>query len=104
MKKNDRPSRKLAPPPGLEAFRVEVGGEELVVFRAPAERTSETSELSAAERDVVQGVLEGLGNVEIAKRRGTSARTVENQLGSIFRKLGVGSRAELVSRLLGAKR
>lgn len=34
----------------------------------------------------------------IARRRGTSPRTVANQIASIFRKHGVGSRAELVAR------
>ena len=36
---------------------------------------------------------------EIAARRGTAARTVQNQLSSVYRKLGVASRGELSSRL-----
>ena len=43
-------------------------------------------------------VLAGLANAAIARRRGTSARTVANQVASIFRKLGVQSRAELAAR------
>lgn len=55
--------------------------------------------LSPAEREVAQDVLAGLANVEIASKRERSARTIANQLASIFRKLGVGSRFELTARL-----
>lgn len=52
--------------------------------------------LSAAEREVARAALEGLSNGEIAAARGTSVRTVANQLQSIFRKLGVSGRTELI--------
>jgi DNA-binding CsgD family transcriptional regulator len=55
--------------------------------------------LSVAERAVVGLAVLGLSNQDIASRRGSSARTVANQLGSAYRKLGVSSRAELVARL-----
>jgi DNA-binding NarL/FixJ family response regulator len=51
--------------------------------------------LTDAEAEVVRLALAGLGNAEIARRRGTCERTVANQLASIFRKLGVASRSEL---------
>jgi DNA-binding NarL/FixJ family response regulator len=51
--------------------------------------------LSAAEEMVVGLVLSGCSNEDIAQRRGTSQRTVANQLASAYRKLGVGSRREL---------
>lgn len=54
--------------------------------------------LTPAEREVLAGVLQGKSNAEIALLRGTSLRTVANQIASIFRKLGVGSRAELIAR------
>jgi DNA-binding CsgD family transcriptional regulator len=53
--------------------------------------------MSAAEREIVELVLGGLSNEAIGARRGTSARTVANQLQSIYRKFGVASRLELVS-------
>ena len=53
--------------------------------------------LSPAERAVVEAVLRGQSNREIAERRGTSVRTVANQMASIFRKLQVGSRGELAA-------
>jgi DNA-binding CsgD family transcriptional regulator len=58
--------------------------------------------LTGAEREVAALVFDGLSNLEIAGSRDTSPRTVANQLSSIYRKLGVSSRRELV-RLL-AKR
>lgn len=47
-------------------------------------------------------MLDDLSDVEIAARRGTAARTVQNQLSSVYRKLGVASRGEL--RLAAARR
>jgi DNA-binding CsgD family transcriptional regulator len=55
--------------------------------------------LSTAEREVVRAVLAGRSNLEIADMRGTSAKTVGNQLHAIYRKLGVGSRSELAAML-----
>lgn len=52
--------------------------------------------LSSAEREVARLVYEGYANREIAARRHTSARTVANQLASIYRKMGINSRQELV--------
>ncbi|RYZ65594.1 MAG: LuxR family transcriptional regulator [Proteobacteria bacterium] len=51
--------------------------------------------LTAAEREVVSEVVAGASNAQIATARGTSSRTVANQLQRIFAKLGVHSRAEL---------
>jgi DNA-binding CsgD family transcriptional regulator len=56
--------------------------------------------LSASESDVVRLVLGGRSNETVARLRGTSARTVANLLARAFRKLGVGSRAELAAAML----
>jgi DNA-binding CsgD family transcriptional regulator len=53
--------------------------------------------LTAAELHVARCAAEGLSNRAIALRRGSSARTVANQMASILRKLAVGSRAALAS-------
>ena len=45
-----------------------------------------------------------LSNTEIARTRGTSARTVANQVASLFRKLGIRSRAEAVAALATLQR
>jgi DNA-binding CsgD family transcriptional regulator len=58
--------------------------------------------LSRAEREVATLAYEGLSNAEIATRRGTSERTVANQLASVYRKLHVSSRDELVRELARA--
>ena len=90
-----RPRAALHPPPGTEAHLVEVGGEELLVLRVPLKRVALHESLSDAERDVAALALAGLSNSEIGRRRGTSGRTVANQMATIFRKLGVSSRTEL---------
>lgn len=60
--------------------------------------------LTQAESDVVALLSMGFKNGEIAARRGTSVRTVENQLSVIFKKLGVKSRNELVEFAAGLPR
>lgn len=52
--------------------------------------------ISRRERDVVQSVVEGLSNREIAQRLELSEHTVKNYIFRIFDKLGVSSRVELV--------
>jgi DNA-binding CsgD family transcriptional regulator len=58
--------------------------------------------LTDAEVEVARLVMRGASTADIARGRGVSTRTIANQLASIYRKLGVGSRAELVFSL-GAK-
>ncbi|NUO49330.1 MAG: helix-turn-helix transcriptional regulator [Polyangiaceae bacterium] len=62
-------------------------------------RSESVLPLTEAESEVAQLVRDGLSNVEIGRHRGTAERTVANQLASIFDKLGVGSRSELVLAL-----
>lgn len=52
--------------------------------------------LTDAEAEIAARVVRGASTPEIACERGVSVRTVANQLGSIYRKLGVCSRAELL--------
>jgi DNA-binding CsgD family transcriptional regulator len=59
---------------------------------------------SRAEREVAMLVAIGCSNAAIARHRGTSIRTVENQIYGIFRKLGIGSRSELAAYLGGLPR
>lgn len=54
-------------------------------------------ELTTAESDIVRAIFDGRSNAAIATARGAAVRTVANQVASIFRKLGVQSRAELVA-------
>lgn len=55
--------------------------------------------LSIAEREIARGVCEGLGNDEIAQRLRKSVKTVKGQLTSIYKKLGVSGRGQLLVRL-----
>ena len=88
---------KLTPPRGLAAYRFDLDGEEIVLFAWASETTDAV--LSAAEEDVLRLLAAGLGNQAIAEARGTSVRTVANQVAALLRKLGAGSRFELISRL-----
>jgi DNA-binding NarL/FixJ family response regulator len=65
---------------------------------ARAEASRFDAVLTRAERSVVALALEGKTNAEIARTRGRSERTIANQLACAFRKLGIGSRAELAAR------
>ena len=59
--------------------------------------------LTAAERAVVELAARGLSNSEIARTRGRSARSVANQLATIYRELGISGRRELSAKLRSAR-
>ncbi len=86
-------------PPGLRTSELAIGDERFVVLSYPVEKGAAGAELTEAETAVALLALRGLSNAEIAHVRGSTARTVANQLASIYRKLGVGSRVELAARL-----
>jgi DNA-binding CsgD family transcriptional regulator len=56
--------------------------------------------LSAAERSVLLQLLDGKSYLEIAGARHTSTRTVANQVGTAFRKLGVSGHGQTLDRLM----
>ena len=64
-------------------------------------RPNVVSRLTPAERDVSLHVIEGWSNAQISRARSTSVRTTANQIASLFRKLNVRGRLELILRLLG---
>lgn len=51
--------------------------------------------LTPTERRTAEMAASGLGNVEIARRRSVSRKTVESQLSSVYRKLGIDDRSQL---------
>ena len=91
-------------PAGLAAAWFEHAGEDLVVFRLPVLDVGSAARLSPSERAVIEDVLSGCTNAEIARARGRSPRTVANQIASAYRKLRVGSRSELAAWAVQAAR
>jgi DNA-binding NarL/FixJ family response regulator len=71
----------------------------LISFPLPQPKWPVT--LTRAERAIAVLLLEGYSNARIAKHRGTSERTVVNQVASIFKKARVASRTEFAARVFG---
>jgi DNA-binding NarL/FixJ family response regulator len=84
-----------------EGAEVELLSDELALLSFPLAEAEIPDALSPTEQEVALQVYAGASNEEIARARGVSAKTVGNQLESIYRKLGVSSRIELVLRLRG---
>jgi len=78
----------------VDTLEIDSVGRRVMIVRIGDERL-DPSPLSAAEKQVASLVSAGLSNADIARKRGTSVRTVEKQLSSIYEKLGVLSRHEL---------
>ena len=76
-----------------------LGSSDLLAFESAAPRAC-GARLTAAERAVLSGVIQGHSNQTIAKLRGTSLRTVANQVAALLTKLRAGSRAELSAKSL----
>ena len=74
------------------------GERHLVIgFRLP--RPAFLMDLTPTELQVMDAWVAGASMRAIAEARGVAERTVANQLASIYRKCGVGSRDELQARL-----
>lgn len=84
--------------PSVEVRRHEVGALELAAVGVGTTRGL-LEALSGAEHAIAQCVLRGMSDKEIARERGTSPRTVANQLRRIYERFGVRSRAELAAAL-----
>ncbi len=98
MRRGRRPS--IEAPRSLSAWRFDVGDDAFVLleWRTSSDaRPPKFGSLSPAEAAVVILAAAGLSNEAIARRRRSATRTVANQMGSAFRKLGIHSRAELIA-------
>jgi DNA-binding CsgD family transcriptional regulator len=87
---------------GMQTLGVSSQAELIAALGGPTEPSAMPECLTPAEREVVALLLRGRSNRDIALCRGTSVRTVANQLQSVYARLGVGSRRELVAALIGA--
>ncbi len=95
-------SRPRAGPAGLLP---ESGSIEFVIFEFEEPPPAPSAGLlTPTEQAIVGMLLSGLGAAEVSARRGVSYRTTANQLTSIYQKLGVSSREELVAKLAHCSR
>lgn len=76
-------------------------GRTLPPTEAGDDAAAAAARLSPSERTVACLAADGLSNAEIAERCRRSRRTIENELASAYRKLGIGSRGQLASRFPG---
>lgn len=65
-------------------------------IQATPQRPAPSRQVTERERDVLKGVMEGLGNKEIAGRLGISEGSVKSALQQLFLKAGVRTRSQLV--------
>lgn len=88
---------RIPAPTGLQARRLRLDLGEVLVLRYPvhASRALGSEALTRAELAIVELALGGASNRRIAELRGTSTRTVANQLSTVFKKLRITSRPEL---------
>lgn len=86
------------PPDDLEVTRLHVGTDEYALFSFPLPAPALPATLTAAERCVARSLIHGARPADIARERGTSVNTVQNQIRSIYAKLDVHSIEELVVR------
>lgn len=89
----------IGPPAEEIILDVDIDGARYLLVRLPSERSA-SARLSPREREIVRMVAQGHSNKIIADVLSISAWTVCTHLRRIFAKLGVGSRAAMVARLL----
>ena len=97
--KKTRAARRLArdlakAPEGLAVTDVGRPGDGWIVIELPAAGLDD-EDLSPALRDVLAGVVRGDSNAAIARRRGVSVRTVDNQVAALLARYGAKSRVDL---------
>jgi DNA-binding CsgD family transcriptional regulator len=96
-----RRSKRSGDAAGARATTFQLAGDRFVLFEWPCRPAPlpahVVARLTPAEQQVALLALGGATAAQIARRRRTSRHTVNNQLASVFRKLGVGSRWELAA-------
>jgi len=88
---------------GQSTFAPEVGARLIESFgRSQPDLGSRFPTLTARELEVLELIVEGLTNGEIAANTFISVTTVKTHINSIFAKLGVSDRAKAIARTRGA--
>ncbi|MFO0619220.1 MAG: LuxR C-terminal-related transcriptional regulator [Polyangiaceae bacterium] len=98
----------LPPPAGLSVRRFTAKGVHLalVSFALPpngelkSESDRAAAELTSTEVELLRELLRGSSNADIARVRGTSIKTVSNQVSALLAKFGAKSRTDLATRWL----
>lgn len=70
--------------------------EKMYEWRASEARSAELPELTNREKDVLEAIAKGWNNSRIAASLGLAEQTVRNYASSIYDKLGLHSRAEVI--------
>jgi len=72
-----------------------------LLFRQPATEARSPKDLSqpltASERRVLEGLVEGYSNQQLAEHNNVSINTIKSHLKNLYRKLEVNNRAEAVA-------
>lgn len=84
---------------GPDGSCIAVSFERLQV-RSDIRQTAAHHALTTRETEIAEQLVQGLSTESIAKRLSIARNTVREHVKHIYAKLGVGTRAELVSRLL----
>jgi DNA-binding NarL/FixJ family response regulator len=86
-------------PAGLTGAHGWIDGREVLVLSYRHAPAVPLDRLTPAEREILEAVLAGRKNAEIARARGRSERTVHKQVATAMRKVGVRSRGELAAAM-----
>lgn len=85
-------------PSDIAVHELELGGTRYRVISMPTLQPPALNALTSAEQAVLQLILRGLGNADIAAARNSAERTVANQVRAILAKLGCSSRTQLAAQ------
>lgn len=102
--RDGEPTPEIGKPDGLRVHTFELEGARYALIRCEPARLGWPAGLTSAEREICELLTGGASNADIASTRGTSTRTVANQVSRVLEKLGVARRDEIVRALLEAGR
>lgn len=79
---------------GIPALSPSIARRLMEHFQHTGPAANEDGELTAREKEVLAFISRGLRNIDVARQLGMAEATVATHLKSIYRKLGISSRAE----------